>query len=185
MSSTRRRLTASTALLAFSVLLAGCGGGSTADGSAGTSPTASPAGSSSTTGTTTSAPASESPSASAEGRGRVVTTGASDFGTMLFDPTGQAIYLFDKEGGDRPECYGECAEAWPPVLTTGSPRAKGDVRAGLLGTTERRDGTTQVTYAGHPLYLYAHEGPGQVLCHDVREYGGVWLVVTPGGRAAA
>jgi hypothetical protein len=42
-----------------------------------------------------------------------------------------------------------------------------------------------VTYGGHPLYYYAHEGPGQVLCHDVIEFGGRWLVVTPDGVAAA
>ncbi len=104
---------------------------------------------------------------------------------MLFDQPGQAIYLFDKETAGRPDCYGDCAAAWPPVLTTGSPEATGDVRADLLGTVPRDDGSTQVTYAGHPLYYYAHEAPGQVLCHDVVEFGGRWLVVTPEGTAAA
>lgn len=103
---------------------------------------------------------------------------------MLFDATGQAIYLFDKETTPRPRCYGECADAWPPVLTTGPPRAREATRDDLLGTVRRRDGSTQVTYAGHPLYYYAHEGPGQVLCHDVVEYGGLWLVVTPDGTPA-
>ena len=56
--------------------------------------------------------------------------------------------------------------------------------ANLLGTTTRSDGARQVTYAGHPLYFYAHEGKNQVLCHDVREYGGLWLVVTPKGPPA-
>jgi predicted lipoprotein with Yx(FWY)xxD motif len=104
---------------------------------------------------------------------------------MLFDGAGQAIYLFDKETSSRPECYGACATAWPPVLTAGSPRASGETRAHLIGTTRRRDGTLQVTYNDHPLYYYAHEGPHQVLCHNVREFGGLWLVVTPRGRAAA
>jgi predicted lipoprotein with Yx(FWY)xxD motif len=103
---------------------------------------------------------------------------------MLFDERGQAIYLFDRETTAEPDCYEECAEAWPPVLTTGEPQAAGDVRTDLLGTTERDDGSLQVTYAGHPLYFYAHEGPGQVLCHDVTEFGGVWLVVTPAGAPA-
>ena len=116
--------------------------------------------------------------------GTVVTTAGSDFGPMLFDGTGQAIYLFDKETSPRPRCYGDCADAWPPVLTSGQPRARAQVDAGLLGTVRRRDGSTQVTYAGQPLYFYAHEGKGQVLCHDVVEYGGVWLVVTPGGTPA-
>lgn len=117
--------------------------------------------------------------------GTVVTTGDSAYGTMLFDAGGQAIYLFDKETTSRPECYGACAAAWPPVLTSGPPGAGGAARDDLLGTVRRRDGTTQVTYAGQPLYFYAHEGPGQVLCHDVVEYGGLWLVVTPGGPPAA
>ena len=51
------------------------------------------------------------------------------------------------------------------------------------GTTV--DGSTQVTYAGHPLYYYAHEGKNQVTCHNVSEFGGLWLVVTPTGQAAA
>ena len=124
-----------------------------------------------------------SPSPSAE-PGVTVTTDASDFGPMLFDARGQAIYLFDRETTAEPGCYDECAAAWPPVLTSGEPRAAGDARTDLLGTTERDDGSVQVTYAGHPLYFYAHEDPGQVLCHDVTEFGGVWLVVTPAGTPA-
>ena len=58
------------------------------------------------------------------------------------------------------------------------------VQSDLLGTTRRRDGATQVTYAGHPLYFYAHEGKYQVLCHDIEEYGGTWLVVQPDGDPA-
>ena len=104
---------------------------------------------------------------------------------MLYDASGQPIYLFDAEATSRPECYGECAQAWPPVLTKGKPRAQGEVRADLLGTTRRRDGSTQITYAGHPLYFYAHEGKYQVLCHNVDEFGGTWLVVKPDGKPAS
>jgi predicted lipoprotein with Yx(FWY)xxD motif len=114
-----------------------------------------------------------------------LTTGDSDYGRMLFDLPGQAIYLFEKETTGRPDCYGECATAWPPVLTPGIAQATGDVRTDLLGTVSRDDGSTQVTYAGHPLYYYAHEGPGEVLCHGVVEYGGRWLVVTPDGAPAS
>lgn len=129
---------------------------------------------------------SDSPSASPAGAGgRVITTAPSDFGTMLFDRTGQAIYLFDKETTSTPECYGACAQAWPPVLTTDAPRAGGEADPELLGVTPRRNGAQQVTYDGHPLYYYAHEGKNEVLCHNVSEYGGLWLVVTPGGEPAA
>ena len=36
---------------------------------------------------------------------------------MLYDDTGQAIYLFDVETTTEPQCYDDCAAAWPPVLT--------------------------------------------------------------------
>jgi predicted lipoprotein with Yx(FWY)xxD motif len=92
----------------------------------------------------------------------------SNFGQILYDASGQAIYLFDAEDSDRPQCYGECAEAWPPVLTKGRPRGSAAVRPGLLGTAQRSDGSMQITYAGHSLYFYAHEGKYQVLCHKRR-----------------
>ena len=125
----------------------------------------------------------ESPAAGTS-TGVTIMTAGSDFGQVLFDGTGQAIYLFDKETTATPDCYGDCAVAWPPVLTKGSPVAGGGTKTDLLGTTPRTDGSAQVTYAGHPLYYYAREGKNQVTCHDVNEYGGLWLVVTPTGQAA-
>ena len=139
---------------------------------------------------TSEPPASESPretaapSPTSAPPGTRITVRPSDFGPMLFDARGQAIYLFDRETTRKPRCYGACAEAWPPVLTKGDPVATGATRRGMLGTTRRSDGAVQVTYGGHPLYFYAHEEPGQVLCHNVEEYGGLWLVVTPTGEAA-
>jgi predicted lipoprotein with Yx(FWY)xxD motif len=128
--------------------------------------------------------APSSPTATSTARGTIINVADSDFGTILFDRSGQAIYLLDKETTNHPECYEACAEAWPPVLTRGVPVAMAGVRDEALGTTRRRDGTTQVTYAGHPLYYYAHDGKNEVLCHNVREYGGLWLVITPTGNAA-
>ena len=61
----------------------------------------------------------------------------------------------------------------------------GGTKQNLLGTTKRTDGTTQVTYGGHPLYYYAHEAKNEVKCHNIQGFGGLWLVVTPAGRAAA
>jgi predicted lipoprotein with Yx(FWY)xxD motif len=136
------------------------------------------------------APASESPSkpktssAPPARDGTRIDVRPSRFGPMLFDARDQAIYLFDRETTRKPRCHAACAEAWPPVLTDGEPVAAGATRPALLGSTRRADGASQVTYGGHPLYFYAHEKPGQVLCHDVEEYGGLWLVVTPAGEAA-
>ena len=167
--------------VAAGLLAAGCGGSATSGGD--TEPRATR--SSETTAPPTTQAGTTAPSSSpAAAAGTVITVGDSDYGPMLFDRPGQAIYLFDKETTSRPDCYGECAAAWPPVLTTGTPQATGAVRADLLGTTPRDDGSTQVTYAGHPLYYYAHEEPHQVLCHDVTEFGGRWLVVTPEGTPA-
>jgi predicted lipoprotein with Yx(FWY)xxD motif len=115
----------------------------------------------------------------------VVKAASSQFGRVLFDDAGQAIYLFDKETTAKPDCYDACAEAWPPVLTDGLPVAGRWAREDRLGTTKRTDGSVQVTYAGHPLYYYAHEGKNEVRCHNVREFGGLWLAVTPSGEAAS
>lgn len=138
------------AVLIAAVALAGCaqtdpaGTPGPSDGTAASSPTSS--------GSATAPTPSRSASTHPVRTGTVLKTDNSDFGTMLFDRTGQAIYLFDRETRIRPRCYGACETAWPPVLTEGLPRGTGDVRTGLLGTTRREDGSTQVTYAEHPLY---------------------------------
>lgn len=116
--------------------------------------------------------------------GTRIVTADSEFGQMLFDSTGQAIYLFDIETTSKAKCYDACAEAWPPVLTTGDPVAGPGVETSLLATTKRTDGTVQVTYDGHPLYFYAHEGKREVKCHDIFLNGGNWYVVQPGGDPA-
>lgn len=116
--------------------------------------------------------------------GAVITTGDSEFGTMLFNDKGQAIYIWELEESAKAECYEDCAKEWPPVLTDGAPRAAGSVRNEMLGTTQRTDGTTQVTYNGHPLYYYAHEKAGEVKCHNISTHGGLWWVIQPSGNRA-
>ena len=173
---TRRAVIAALVCLA---LLTGCGGDAAVDETADQQPSTS-----TTTSAPSSAPTTSTSSSPPAATGTAVTTADSEFGVMLFDTGNQAIYLFDKETDGVPACYDDCAANWPPVLTDGAPQAAGQVRGDLLGTAPRSDGTTQVTYGGHPLYFYAHEDPGQVLCHDVDDYGGTWLVVTPEGTAA-
>jgi predicted lipoprotein with Yx(FWY)xxD motif len=114
--------------------------------------------------------------------GTTVTVGRSEFGEMLFDANKQAIYIFEKDPQGEAVCYGECAEAWPPVFTDGAAVAGKGVKASLLGKVKRRDGKLQVTYAGKPLYYYAHESPGEVRCHNVSLNGGLWWVVGPNGK---
>jgi predicted lipoprotein with Yx(FWY)xxD motif len=117
--------------------------------------------------------------------GTTITLGDSEFGQMLFGSNKQAIYVFENDSKGKTVCYGECAEAWPPVLTKGKPKAGDGVKSSLLGTVKRRDGKLQVTYAGKPLYFYSHEGPGEVRCHNVDLNGGFWWVVGPDGNRRA
>ncbi len=113
--------------------------------------------------------------------GTKITLRDSDYGRMLWGPGRQAVYIFERDEPDKSRCYGECARAWPPVFTEGKPVARDGVRQGLLGRTTRRNGKRQVTYDGKPLYYYAHEGPDEVLCHDVFLNGGYWWVVGRNG----
>jgi predicted lipoprotein with Yx(FWY)xxD motif len=124
----------------------------------------------------------EAPRKAAKPRGTRLTVRDSPFGEMLFDSRRQAIYVFERDRRGASVCYGECARAWPPVLTNGKPVAGKGVDVELLGAIRRRGGDLQVTYAGRPLYFYAHEGPGQVLCHNVDLNGGLWWVVDPAGE---
>jgi predicted lipoprotein with Yx(FWY)xxD motif len=115
-------------------------------------------------------------------KGTTITLGDSEFGSMLFDSKKQAIYIFERDTEGKSACYDECAEAWPPVYTDGEPQAGKGVKQSLLGTIERRDGRKQVTYAGQPLYFYAHEAAGEVKCHNVNLNVGLWWVVGPDGK---
>jgi predicted lipoprotein with Yx(FWY)xxD motif len=105
------------------------------------------------------------------------------YGPILFDGKDRVLYGFtrDKRGG-KSTCYGACARAWPVYFSKGKVKAMRGVRQSLIGTVRRRNGRLQVTYNGWPLYYYAHEGPREVKCQGVDEFGGLWLVVKPNGR---
>lgn len=118
--------------------------------------------------------------------GDTLKTGKTSFGKIVQDKKGLSIYLFTKEGGKKSECYGECAKAWPPVIVSGTPKARSGsgISASKLGTTTRKNGKLQATYNGHPLYYYVGETKAnQVLCQAVDEFGGTWFVVNPNGTA--
>jgi predicted lipoprotein with Yx(FWY)xxD motif len=106
----------------------------------------------------------------------------SQYGTVLFDQRGFVLYGFTADSPNASRCYGACAKAWPPFLGSAVPRALRGVNRAKLGTIVRRGGARQVTYGGHPLYYYVGDTKaGRILCQDVREYGGLWLVVAPSG----
>jgi predicted lipoprotein with Yx(FWY)xxD motif len=176
--TTRALLTLLSCIAALAIV-AGCGGDDdSSDGDVDASAT------------TTTTEASKSQGAGSDGGGENETSGGgpgsvveetgSQYGQILVDSDGRTLYAFDKETTDRSECFGACAEAWPPFYTDGEPQAGKGVDQGLLGTTDH-EGKDLVTYDGHPLYYYVDEGPNEVLCQGVDEFGGLWLVVDPGG----
>lgn len=172
-----RSIKLSVAVMAIAALaLAGCGESTDDSASATVAPT--PEVKSEPT-----AMASEKKQASAAG-GKRVQTGSTRYGKILQDSRGRTLYLFTKEKGKTSRCYGDCAVAWPPMLTRGKPVAIKGAKQSELGTTKRKGGKTQVTYNGHPLYYYVDEDePGEVLCQAVYEFGGYWYVVNRNGKA--
>lgn len=111
-----------------------------------------------------------------------VTAARSAYGTILFDGRGFVVYTFTKDAPGWSACAGACAKAWPPYIVTGKPLAGRGVDAGRLGTIRRSGGFRQATYAGRPLYYYVGDRKaGQILCQNVKEFGGLWLVVRPNG----
>ena len=111
-----------------------------------------------------------------------LTVRSTAFGKAVFGPTGKVVYVFGADRGTTSRCYGVCAAAWPPVLTKGAPQAGSGVEATLLGMTKRKDGSLQVTYAGHPLYYYSADKVGKVMCQHANMHGGLWLIIKPNGH---
>ena len=161
------RLFSLGALAVISALvLAACGGSSYGGNS------------SPTTSSKASAPAATSSAAP------VVTAKSSSRGTFLVDAKGRTLYLWDADHGAMSTCNGECATDWPPLTTKAAPKAGAGVKASLLGTSKRSDGTQEVTYAGHPLYYFAGDtAAGQSTGQGSAAFGAPWWVVSPAGAA--
>lgn len=133
-------------------------------------------------------PAAESPAAgespaeseSPDTGGVTVRVADSDLGQILVDADGMTLYLFEADTDGTSTCYDECADTWPPLIDA-APTAGGGIDQSLVDTTERDGGELQVTYAGHPLYLYApDQAPGDTEGQGV---GDVWFVVDAAGAA--
>jgi predicted lipoprotein with Yx(FWY)xxD motif len=106
----------------------------------------------------------------------VMVRSDADLGDLLVDARGMTLYLFTNDQPSVSNCYDACATAWPPLLTDSDPTGPDAVTAGL-GTAQRTDGGTQVTYNGMPLYYWAKDQkPGDTTGQNV---GGVWFVVNP------
>jgi predicted lipoprotein with Yx(FWY)xxD motif len=112
-----------------------------------------------------------------------VTVATSKLGRILVDSRGRTLYLFEKDKRGRSACAGTCATYWPPLLTKGNPTAGSSAKKPLLGITRRADGTTQVTYGGHPLYRFVQDTKrGQTSGQDLHDFGAGWYVLSPTGQ---
>jgi predicted lipoprotein with Yx(FWY)xxD motif len=150
-----KRSLAALALLAAAALTGGCGGGSTS--------TATPH----------------------AADGRVATIGLradGGLGTILVDSNGRTLYLFRSDPPGRSVCVGACAAAWPPLRDSSAPVAGTGLEPSLVGFTRRADGHPQVTYNGHPLYLFRGDtSPGDTSGQGVNAFGGLWYALSDSG----
>jgi predicted lipoprotein with Yx(FWY)xxD motif len=179
----------------MALAVAGCGGGgsSTSDGSNASSKENASSESSSGYGnryggsseSETKSASSEAPSGAESGAGVVSLGNVQKLGMVLVDSNGMTLYDFHKDKGTTSSCYGPCAEGWPPMLTEGKPTVGNGASASKVGTTERKDGTAQVTYAGHPLYTFvADKKPGEANGNDVSAFGAQWYALKGSGEEA-
>jgi predicted lipoprotein with Yx(FWY)xxD motif len=191
----KRNLWAIGALaLLGALVIAGCGGGSSSSSASGSTGTGGETAATSTTSSNTSAgrygggesvqeEGGEAATAAAASGAAVVKVMKTDLGEVITDAEGMTMYDFHKDKGTTSSCYGACAEAWPPLLTEGKPTAAGGAEASLIGVTKRKDGTEQVTYAGHPLYGFVEDQkPGETNGNDVSGFGAQWYALEPGGK---
>ena len=111
-----------------------------------------------------------------------VTVRSTKDGSVLVDGHGKSLYMFGPDSKTKSACSGACAQNWPPLVTSGKPKAGSGVSAKKLKTIKRSNGKMQVTYAGHPLYGFiADAAAGDVNGQGLNAFGGLWSLLTPSG----
>jgi predicted lipoprotein with Yx(FWY)xxD motif len=162
---TSRIVVAALSLAALALIAAGCGGSSSGASSSGSTA-----------------------ASSSEGSGATATVSSAEapgLGTVLVDSEGFTVYSFARDRGAASSCYGVCAQAWPPVIAKGRPAAAEGAMPSELGTSERKDGTLQVTYGGHPLYTFVEDrSPGEANGNGSTAFGGEWNALEESGAPA-
>jgi predicted lipoprotein with Yx(FWY)xxD motif len=165
----RRPLVIAAASAAIVLVAAGCGKSSSSKSSSASPPTTNP-------------PTAAAPATTAAAGGVTVAVKSSKLGRILVDANDHTLYLFERDKGTTSSCYGACADGWPPYTTSGAPQAGSGATASFLATTKRTDGTSQVTYKGHPLYYFVGDTkPGDVTGEGVNAFGAKWYVLAPSG----
>jgi predicted lipoprotein with Yx(FWY)xxD motif len=117
--------------------------------------------------------------------GRPATIGIANtgLGSILVDAKGRTLYLFQKDVGTKSACTGACATDWPPLRDAEKPTLGSGANASLAGTTPRSDGTPQVIYNRHPLYLFSgDQKSGDTNGQGVNAFGGLWYVLSSSGN---
>jgi predicted lipoprotein with Yx(FWY)xxD motif len=122
------------------------------------------------------------PPKTADGKSATIGVASENLGRILVDSQGRTLYLFQRDSGTKSTCTGACATFWPPLRATGNPAVGSGASGSLLATTPRADGATQITYNGHPLYLYSGDRkPGDTTGEGLTTFGGSWFALTPAG----
>lgn len=104
-------------------------------------------------------------------------------GSIVIDRGLHTAYVFSEDSGKKSSCHDACATRWPPMITETNPIARDGIDASKLGTTEREDGSLQVTYAGHPIYNYLGDwAAAEANGNDINDFGGKWHVIGPDGE---
>jgi predicted lipoprotein with Yx(FWY)xxD motif len=171
------------AVMVVAVLaLAACAGSEEAGGSGDTTSEAAPVASEPAPAESEPATVASETSETSEAAGaeaEAISVESSDLGDILVDGEGKTLYVFDNDTDENSTCYDDCEANWPPL--TEEVEAGEGVDASLLSTSEREDGSAQVTYAGRPLYYFAaDQAPGDTNGQGI---GDVWWVVGPDGEA--
>jgi predicted lipoprotein with Yx(FWY)xxD motif len=149
------------AVLFAGAVAAGCGSSSSYGGSGGSTTTSS-------SGSTATGPA--------------LAVQDTNLGGVLVDSAGRTLYAFAKDTTDASQCAGACAKNWPPATAAAKPKVGSGVAQAKLKVISRADGSSQLSYAGHPLYGFVGDAKkGDLKGQGVDAFGGLWYVVAPGG----
>jgi predicted lipoprotein with Yx(FWY)xxD motif len=113
-----------------------------------------------------------------------LTIQRSPAGPILASGGGITLYDFGPDTPTHSACLNAgCLYQWPPLLVDGAVRIGQGVRGPLVGRVTRPDGSTQLTYGGHPLYSYIRDvKPGEVTGQAIDQDGGPWYVLGPAGN---
>jgi predicted lipoprotein with Yx(FWY)xxD motif len=126
--------------------------------------------------------ASPQPPKTSTGTPATVGVTSTSLGSILVDAQARTLYLFQKDTGTTSTCTGSCATSWPPLIAPSAPTSGAGANGSLIGTTKRQDGKSQVTYNGHPVYLYAGDNkPGDTNGQGLVAFGASWFALSPSG----